>query len=95
MMSVYEQIYLQLDHIGSLYLFEEGEMCTLAYTCEDLTSILSCLGSNNPRISRDVKDLIHRCIGHMCVILLDEEDDDVKKQAEEHVRELSRLLMLA
>ena len=85
-MSVYEEIYLQLDHISSLYLYDDSEMCVLTYTCEDLTSILDCLGNNHLRISRDVKDLFNRCIGQMCVILLNEENDDVKNRPRSTLR---------
>lgn len=85
---MFEEIYLQLDHIESL---GSDELCVLAYTCEDLTSILDCLGGRNPGIARDVKDLFNRFIGQMCVLLLNE-DDDVKKRGEEHVKELTQLL---
>ncbi|GFW62177.1 uncharacterized transposon-derived protein F54H12.3 [Trichonephila clavipes] len=76
-----------IKKVGNKYLVKwldypvtSGEMCSLAYVCENLTPVLEYLGNDHPRLFADVRRFFLACLDQMYGIVFTEENDDLQEE---------------
>ncbi|GFU97707.1 uncharacterized transposon-derived protein F54H12.3 [Trichonephila clavipes] len=69
-----------------------GEMCSLAYVCENLTPVLEYLGNDHPILFVDVRRIFLVCLDQMYDIVFREENDDLREEGLEALDEVLSIL---